>query len=316
MKLDPIIPFEPIQTDQIPLGERWVHQVKWDGVRILSYSDGRETALFNRRKIERTAHFPELMPAESYSIAQSAIFDGEVIALDESGKPSFHQVMKRDGIHLLDRVSELRQSVPIFYMIFDLLYVNGEWIIDQPFQQRYEHLSEVVRENQTVKRVRYQRDGQALFDAIVKQDLEGIVSKDLTSTYAIHQKGSAWKKVKNYKDIIAVVGGVTYRETVVNALILGLYNQKDQFVCIGYAGTGKLTRQDWQTLTDHIGPFRRSRCPFSEKPKRSSQAVWLVPRLTVKIQYLGLTTDNLLRQPSIQAFVIRPSQECRLEELI
>ncbi|MFC6546706.1 DNA ligase, partial [Cohnella cellulosilytica] len=110
--MKPIIPFEPIRSDSVPSGKQWIYQVKWDGVRILPYFDGAQIRLFNRHLNERTMQFPELTD-RSYFEASSIILDGEVIALAADGKPSFHEVMRRDGVRRADRVAMARHEVPI-----------------------------------------------------------------------------------------------------------------------------------------------------------------------------------------------------------
>ncbi|CAM3142294.1 RNA ligase family protein [Sporolactobacillus spathodeae] len=314
MILDPLIPFEPVAAVAIPDDKEWVHQVKWDGVRLLAYYDGETTALYNRRKRLRTAQYPELADATAYCGARSAIFDGEVIALDETGKPSFHQVMRRDSLRRLERLPSLRNALPVVYMVFDLLYANGRWITGKSLQDRSEQLDKLLYETENVRRVPWQTDGEGLFNAVCSQNLEGIVSKNLHSVYQVGGKAPVWRKIKHYKDVIAVVGGITYREQTVNALLLGLYNEQRQLIYIGHAGSGRLTAKDWQELTKTISVLKQSVCPFSNTPPRASETQWLLPRLTVKIQYLNRTMDGLLRQPVIQAFVIEDPSRCRLKE--
>ena len=123
MDLKPIIPFEPVTTDDFPQGKQWIAQVKWDGVRILAYRNRNEIKLFNRKKNERTFHYPELQHLDQSLRAKSAILDGEVIALKD-GKPSFYEVMKRDGLRNIDRVLTVQKQVPVTYMVFDLLYLD------------------------------------------------------------------------------------------------------------------------------------------------------------------------------------------------
>jgi bifunctional non-homologous end joining protein LigD len=116
INLEPIFAMEPVSSDSIPKGEEWIAQVKWDGVRILTYSDNHEVRLFNRKKNERTLHFPEITTISQYCSSTSVILDGEVIALGEDGRPSFQQVMRRDGLRKLDRIKMVVESVPIIYL--------------------------------------------------------------------------------------------------------------------------------------------------------------------------------------------------------
>jgi bifunctional non-homologous end joining protein LigD len=138
---------EPVSSDTFPTEEGWIAQVKWDGVRILTYSDDQEVRLFNRRKNERTFHFPEIIPIHEYCSSTSVILDGEVISLGEDGRPSFQQVMRRDGLRNLERIKMAAESVPIIYMIFDVLYLDGEWIHTKPFHERNRILGDIITPN-------------------------------------------------------------------------------------------------------------------------------------------------------------------------
>lgn len=310
--LEPLVPFEPVRTDRIIEGEPWVAQVKWDGVRVLTYYDGNEVRLYNRKKNERTLHYPELTDLASYCKAGSVILDGEVIALDANGKPSFHEVMRRDGIRRMERVDYMRKAVPITYMIFDVIYCDGEWVYDRKLRERMDILSTIILPGDRVQLVTSHPQGKDLFKAVQRQRLEGIVVKDLNSKYLINGKDSRWQKIKNYKDLIAVIGGVTLRDGVVNAVLLGLYDEKGRLWYIGHAGTGKFKREEWRNLTDRVKPLIVAQRPFVNKPERIKGAVWVKPELTVKVQFINWTEGHTLRQPSIQAFVDVPPEECVL----
>lgn len=309
MELVPIIPFEPITALHIPRGKQWIAQVKWDGVRILTYFDGRQVRLFNRKLNERTMQFPEFAEINRYLIASSAILDGEIIAL-HNGKPSFHEVMKRDGIRKPENVAKARKVTPVTYMLFDVVYYNGVWVKDQSLQKRQEILLNIITPQENLQLVENFADGESLFTAIKANGMEGIVCKDLNSTYAINGKDGRWQKIKNYRDLIAVVGGVTLRGGVVNALLLGLYDHKGRLWYIGHAGTSKLTQADWRNLTEQVKPLIINERPFVNKPERAKDTIWLKPKITVKIKFAEWTPDGVLRQPSIQAFVDIPPEEC------
>jgi bifunctional non-homologous end joining protein LigD len=312
MILQPITPFEPILTEDIPKGENWIGQIKWDGVRILTYFDGQEVKLYNRKKNERTLHYPELQDLCAYCRADSVILDGEMIALGNDGKPSFHEIMRRDGLRRLDRLNQVRNNVNVTYMVFDCLFYNNEWKHKWALKDRLELLQHIILPNESVQLVTSvpSQNIHHLYEVIRQENMEGIVIKDLNSTYAIGEKSDRWQKKKNYKDLIAVVGGVTYRGDVVNALLLGLYDKLGQLWYIGHAGTGKLKASDWRLLTEAIKPLITEKRPFINQPERLKTAVWLTPKLTVKIQYIEWTKGHSLRQPVIQAFVNVPPEEC------
>lgn len=306
--MKPIIPFEPIATDLIPDGFEWVGQIKWDGVRVLTYFNGSRLRLFNRRLNERTYHYPELVHVHNYCSANSVILDGEIIALKE-GKPSFSQVMKRDGITNLSKVKSISKTVPIIYMVFDVLYYNEEWITSAPLSTRQSLLEKIISPKDYVQVVDNFQDSKTLFEVVRQNSMEGIIIKDINSTYLINGKDSRWRKKKFYQDIIAVVGGVTYRGSLVNSMLLGLYDHKGKLWYIGHVGTGKLTQEDWRNLTKAVKLILAPTNPFENSPPRIKEAVWLKPVLKVKVKFSEWTKGQILRHPSIEAFVDLPSQK-------
>jgi len=308
--IKPIVPFEPVSAETVPQGPEWVAQIKWDGVRLLAYYDGQEVRLFNRRRHERTGNYPELLDAGIYGRASSFVLDGEVIALGPDGKPSFHQVMRRDGLRRLDKVTLAAREVPITYMVFDIVYLNGEWLTKQPLSYRLEKLQEIVRPGPHIQPVTSYDDGDALYQATKQHGLEGIVVKKKDSPYLPGEKRDFWRKVKHYRDLIAVVGGFTLNNGIANALLLGLYDEDGRLLYIGHSGTGRLSQQDWRDVTASLKSLVRSTSPFGNKVEREKEAIWVEPCLTVKVKFAEWTPAGYLRQPSIQAFVQIPPEEC------
>jgi bifunctional non-homologous end joining protein LigD len=313
MQLTPIVPFEPVLTDSIPDGDNWIAQIKWDGVRMLTYFDGKEVKLYNRKRNERTLHYPELCDIGSYCQAHSIILDGEIIALGLDGKPSFHEVMRRDGIRRMEKVKDVLRRVPITYMIFDVVFCNGQWLDKRPLQERIEILSNTIIPNDSIQLVSIHHDAGTLFDVMQQQNMEGIVVKDLNSQYFINTKNAHWKKRKFYKDINAVVGGVTLSGGIVNAVLLGLYDDGGQLTYIGHSGTGRLTKEEWREFTEAIRPLVTAQRPFKNHHARFKDAVWLMPEITVKIQFMEWTSNQTMRQPSIQSFVQVQPKTCVFE---
>ncbi|MDG0794090.1 DNA ligase [Cohnella ginsengisoli] len=311
--MEPIYPFEPVISETIPTESHWRYEIKWDGTRIVTYHDQGATTLFNRKLNERTRHYPELLDVSSYCSASSVILDGEVIALAQDGKPSFHEVMRRDLIQKLDRVEEMQRVVPVTYMVFDILYCNGEWVNRRPLADRLELLHGIVTPNERVQLVPG-HEGEQLFEVIRQQDMEGIVCKDLRSAYAIGGKDARWRKVKNYGDIMAVIGGFTLNDGIVNAVLLGQYDQAGKLWYIGHTGTGKLTKAEWRDLTQTLAPMAAPGSPFANRPDRYKDAHWVTPKLTAKVQYSEWRwrEGRALRQPSIQAFVNAAPEQCKL----
>jgi bifunctional non-homologous end joining protein LigD len=313
INLEPIFAMEPVSSATIPSGEDWIAQIKWDGVRILTYADDQEVRLYNRKKNERTLHYPEVTNISEYCTSRSVILDGEVISLGGNGKPSFHDVMKRDGLRKFERLKMVTETVPIIYMIFDVIYLNGEWINNKPFHERNEILAEIITPNEHIQLVPSITEADALFNAIKEQGMEGIVLKRAGSPYAIGKKRDDWLKVKNYRDIIAVIGGFTLGNNAVNSILLGLYDFEGKLHYVGHTGTGKMTVSDWKDLTKELKEIVAEQHPFKMKPQRHADAIWVRPEKTVKIKFAEWTEGGSMRQPSIEGFIEVPPQECLLE---
>lgn len=314
MKLTPVIPFEPVRTEQFPSGHPWIAQVKWDGVRMLTYYDGEEVRLVNRKRNDRTIQYPELGQADVYSSASSFILDGELIAFAD-GKPSFHEIMRRDSLRSERSIRQGLRSVPVTYMVFDLLYLNGEWITHLPLSERQERLNQIIKPQPLVQLVQNFPDGNALFEATKAQQLEGVVVKDLTSTYALGGKDNRWQKRKKNGDLYAVIGGVTLRDNIVNSLLVGLYREDGVLSYIGHAGTGRFTAKEWRDLTERIQPLLTREMPFDHLPGRYQGALWIRPEIVVRITYLEWTPGGTMRHPTIESFAphIQP-KDCTLSQ--
>ncbi|WP_068615151.1 ATP-dependent DNA ligase [Paenibacillus tuaregi] len=310
MNLKPIIPFEPVTTDRLPEGEDWTAQIKWDGVRMLTYYDGHEVQLVNRKLNERTLQYPELTSIGEYCGADSVILDGEIIALDQ-GKPSFHEVMRRDGSRKAENIRRVQQEVPVTYMLFDILYYNGSWVTSLPLRERQELLRQTVKPTDRVQITADFPSPGVLYEVMSQHGMEGVIVKDLNSTYAPDGKDKRWMKKKVIQDLVAVIGGYTLRGGIVNALMLGLYDQEGRLWYIGHAGTGKLTVQDWRDITETLKPLTQTVLPFAALPSRSKESYWVSPQLTVKVNFLEWTPGGTLRQPSIQALVSADPKMCR-----
>ncbi|SET98677.1 DNA ligase [Paenibacillus sp. NFR01] len=312
MKLKPLVPFEPVLATGLPAGDPWIAQLKWDGVRMLSYFDGSEAALVNRRGNPRTLQYPELAKPASYCRAQSCILDGEIIAL-ESGKPSFHEIMRRDSLKIESAIRATAPRIPVLYMVFDILYCDGVWLLDQPLSVRQQMLGEHLLPHPHVQNVPSYTNPAELFAAAQKAGLEGIVCKDTGSTYTPGGKDKRWQKRKNILDVTAVAGGVTFRDGIVNALLFGLYDGAGRLHYIGHAGAGKLTVQDWRALTEEARRLAIGQMPFVNTPERSKDALWIAPELVFKLHFLEWNPSGTLRQPVIQAQVNQSPKQCLLE---
>lgn len=311
MNLEPIVPFEPIRSGVIPQGKEWIAQVKWDGVRMLVYYTDGEARLINRQGRDRTLQYPEFTKVPGYCKAKSVILDGEMIALAD-GKPSFHEIMRRDSLRQEREIRFATGRIAPIYMVFDVLYYNGIWMNDKTLAERQHLLGQIIIPSERVQGVPSLPEGESLLAVMKDRGWEGIVCKRLDSTYAIGGKDARWQKIKLTHDLYAAVGGVTYRDGMVNAVLLGLYDEDGKFLYIGHAGSGKWKVQDWRDLTEHIQPLIIPTRPFHNIPERIKGAVWIQPALALKVQFLEWTPGGTMRQPIIQGWVNVPLEACHV----
>jgi len=305
LKLDPVIPFEPVPADRIPAGPGWTAQIKWDGVRVLACLDGRGFRLYNRKGRERTLQYPELHDPSSWCSASSFLVDGEMIAFDRS-KPSFHEIMKRDGLRRPERVREAARRIPVVYMAFDVLFCDGRWVTDRPLAERQELLASMLKPHPSVRLVGNEPDARALLAVMEAHGMEGIVCKRLDSAYAIGGKDGRWRKLKVSRELTAVAGGIASGEGGTGSLLLGLFDPEGRLVYIGRAGPGRIALAEWRRLLREAAALAVPASPFPGAELRRGRetgrgVTWLRPELTVRVRFQEWTPYGTMRQPVILA---------------
>ncbi|MDR7319687.1 bifunctional non-homologous end joining protein LigD [Brevibacillus nitrificans] len=222
--------------------------------------------------------------------------------------------MKRDRIRKKQSIPLAVNRTPVTYMFFDVLFHNGSWVTDKPLRERQEILEQIITPLPNVQVVQNFHDAHGLYEVMKQHQMEGIVCKDLSSPYLVKGKDKRWQKKKIFHDLLAVVGGVTLRDGIANAVLLGLYDESGNFIYIGHAGGGKLTNQDWRALTQTIQPLMTTSRPFHNQPERVKDAIWVKPQLIMKIQFMEWTAGFTMRHPSIQAIVDGALADCTFSQ--
>lgn len=299
--------------NSVPSDPNCVYQVKWDGVRMLAHIGRDKVMLHNRKLNHRTGHYPELARLAEL-IQKDAILDGEIVALRE-GKPSFPLVLKRDliggGGRMPDaaKVRSAMQKVPIYYMVFDILYLNGEDITGLPLSKRYEILGNLLPEDDTIHLVENFTDGEELFAVLSAQKMEGILAKDQRSPYLPGKKHVTWQKIKVRQRQLVVIGGYTVKEGQMNALLAGAYHE-GQLVYLGRVATG-LRNQDIACLSPVLKAAVRQTSPFVNASPGKDK-IWVDPKLVALIEFQEWTQDLRMRQPVIKGFTQEHPDDCVL----
>ena len=268
----------------------WLFEVKWDGYRALAIIKPGKVELLSRNLKSFNKPFAPIVAELKKHLKHRVILDGEVVALDSSGRSSFQ---------LLQNYEREKEGF-LHYYVFDLLYLDGHDLRNQPLIERKELLEQLLAplKNTTIHYSDHIEDkGIGFFKEAKKLGLEGIMAKDAQSTYEMKRSGS-WLKIKAQHRQEVVIGGFTLprgsREEL-GALLVGVYEEKT-FRFVGHVGTGF----DEKTLLMLAGCLEKivaKECPFAEKPKTNSPATFVKPRLVCEVSFTEWTKEGSLRHP-------------------
>jgi bifunctional non-homologous end joining protein LigD len=311
MKLfTPFKPMELKKVKELPLdNEKYIYQIKWDGIRGLVHSDGQEVRVFNRNLADKTLQYPELQELLKWN--KKIILDGEIIVLNE-GLPSFTQVIRRDFASSKTKIASLRKVMPIVYCVFDILFYEDRSLINLPLLERLKYL-EVLREENLpfIYFTEIFNTGKDLFEQTKEKKMEGIVAKEVLSPYEIGYKSGKWLKIKHRRLQNCVVCGYTTKELRPSALVLGAYNAQEELIYVGRAASG-LTGQELALLKEGAKPLISKKPHILNPPQDNLTYIWLVPKLTVLVEFSEWTEDLKLRIPVIKGFTNISPEKCRI----
>jgi bifunctional non-homologous end joining protein LigD len=293
---------EPMLARTGPLprdDDRWAYEIKWDGVRAIAYAAGGRLRLASRNGRDITPRYPELRELGRALAGREAVLDGEVVAFDADGRPSFQRLQGRMHLTSEHIVRRLAQSEPVAYMIFDLLWLDGHSLMDLPYTERREKLLELGLQGPTWQTpAHHVGDGAAMLGATRAQGLEGIIAKRLDSPYSPGRRSSAWVKVKNVRRTDVVIGGWLPGEGKrggrLGALVVGYY-QDGELRYAGRVGTG-FDEAELNRLGGLLEPLARETSPFEgRQPPRETR--FAAPRLVAAVDYGEWTQARTLRHP-------------------
>jgi bifunctional non-homologous end joining protein LigD len=304
----------------------WVFEIKWDGYRAIAFIEGGRARLVSRSQNDLTAQFPELGRLPQFLKAERAVLDGEIVALDDEGRPSFSLMQQRTGFQPGKRRLARREGVPVVYYAFDLLYLDGFDLRRVGLEQRKQLLQDrIVAGVDDVIHFsdHYAEKGLALFEAAKQRGLEGIVAKKRNSRYE-EQRTSDWLKIKITQRQECVIGGYTDPEgsrEYFGALVLGLYDKQARLVHVGQVGTGF----DHKTLKEmfaRMRPLATKENPFYGEIGGLRRVHFVRPELVAEIKFGEWTHETAeggmkLRAPVFMGLrADKSAEECRLEEAV
>jgi bifunctional non-homologous end joining protein LigD len=284
----------------VPGGPEWVHEVKWDGIRVLAEVYAGGARLTSRNENDVSLAYPELQGLGG--VGHDLLLDGEVVALQD-GVPRFSALAERMHVRNARRAEQLSLTNPVTLVVFDLLRLDGEDLAGRPLSERRRALEGLGLEGPRWQVPAVFEDGEMLLRLTGEQGLEGIVSKKLSSTYHFGRRTADWLKFPHRLVVSYVVGGwrlETDRTSRLGALLVGTPTPAG-LSFRGRIGSG-LAGRTGQRLLELLEPLGSDSSPFCDEVPRVDAAgtSWLRPELVVDIASLGLTPGGRLRQPSYQ----------------
>jgi bifunctional non-homologous end joining protein LigD len=278
----------------------WAYEIKWDGVRALVYSEPGRIRFESRNGNDISNSYPELKALNRALSSHRAIIDGEIVAFDEHGRPSFSRLQSR--MHVGSETAARRRSkeVPVVFVAFDLLWLDGHPLLDVPYAERRERLRELGLEGPSWRTPDHVvGNGAAVLEASLRNGLEGVVAKKLDSPYEPGRRSPCWLKIKNVRREDVVVGGwlpgTGKRDERIGALLVGV-ERDGELRYAGRVGTG-FTESELDRLAKLLE--RREESPFADgdtKPPRNS--IFVQPTRVAEVEFTEWTSDGMLRHPS------------------
>ncbi|MFF3867439.1 non-homologous end-joining DNA ligase [Micromonospora sp. NPDC001898] len=296
----PGAPLKPMlaMTGPLPAGADWAYEFKWDGVRALADITAGRQHLYARSGVEITAAYPELITLGEQ--VDDALLDGEVVLLNQAGQPSFTALAERMHVRDAAKAARLAATVPVTYMIFDLLRLGGADLTGRPWRQRRELLDGLGLGAARWAVPPTFTDGPATYEAAGEHGLEGVMAKRAGSAYRPGVRSPDWVKVKLEVTGDFVVGGWRPGARRIGGLLIGVPGPDGRLVYRGRVGGGIGAAMERELLRE-LEPLRSGESPFSgDVPREDARAaIWVRPTVVVEVKYGQRTPDGRLRFPRV-----------------
>lgn len=292
----------------------WIFEIKWDGFRAIAYVK-EPFSLRSRNGKELKQNFPEL--AQITGLAKDIVVDGEIVVM-QAGVPDFQALLKRGQAVSVGEINRQSQRAPAIYIVFDILEKDGKPLDKVPLMERKAILKDSLKEGTNVILCDYiEEKGEAYFNLILEKGLEGVVAKKKDSCYEEGMRTGSWLKIKKLKTCDCVIFGYTMggnvRAETFGALLLGLYDEKQQPVYVGKVGTG-FTEEMLCILMDKFEKVTTDEAPF--KPESGDVVTWLKPQLVCEVAYQVVTNDGRLRMARFKRLRDdKPPEQCTIDQL-
>ena len=302
---------EPMQAElrDGPFSDpRWVFEPKLDGMRTLALLRDGRVELHSRRGLDATARYPGVAAAVGRQPTHTLVLDGEVVALDEQGVPSFERLQERMHLSGVEAIARAETTNPVVYYVFDLLYLDGLDLRAVPLEDRRELLARVLLPTPRLRLLdQFEADGEAAYAGVIALGLEGLVAKRRDSTYEAGKRSRAWLKIKARQTDEFVVGGYAAgegaRAKTFGSLLVGQYDQTGRLVYASHVGSG-FDDRTLASLRARLDLLATAAMPFAEPPPKDGRFTsahgaprWVRPELVVEVQFAQRTRDGGLRAP-------------------
>jgi bifunctional non-homologous end joining protein LigD len=290
---------------EVPRGEGWVFEPKYDGIRVLGFASNNDVALVSRNGLDKTRQFPEIaaaLRALHKRAKRPFVVDGEIVATRRGVPTRFQKLQSR--MHVTDRgaIESHRNESPAALMVFDLLVDGKQALVAEPWRVRRKHLAALLRPPGRSSALRLSDvadDGDAMLRKARRHAWEGIIAKRRDATYDAGKRSRAWLKLKIERRQEFVIGGWTEPRKSrqhIGALLLGYYDAGGAFVYAGHIGTG-FTQQSLVDTYRRLVRIERKRSPFAVTPRTNEPAHWVRPAIVAEVKFNEWTADGKLRQP-------------------
>ncbi|MGH8893191.1 MAG: non-homologous end-joining DNA ligase [Actinomycetes bacterium] len=282
--------------------DSWAFEMKWDGVRSVVYVDGGEVRVLTRNDREVADTYPELRGLAEPLDGRPVVLDGEIVALDEAGRPSFGELQAR--MHVQRPGAPLLERVPVSYLVFDVLHLEGESRLSWTYDDRRSLLESVGLDGpRWATPPAFEGDGASAVEVSRRQGLEGVMAKRRASTYHPGRRSRDWLKVKHVRMQEVVVGGWSpgegNRTGRIGSLLLGVNDEDGRLVYAGHVGTG-FSVPVLEDLGTRLGRLQQSSPPFADEVPRphAKDARWVRPELVGEVAFSEWTRDGRMRHPT------------------
>jgi bifunctional non-homologous end joining protein LigD len=282
-------------------GPDWFFEPKLDGYRTIGFIKDGTAKLLSRRGIDVTGQYiPLAEDLKKYSGSEMVI-DGEIIALDTSGKVCFQCLQNYLETFREARSSRQPVTVPLIYYVFDILYLDGYDLTRVPLLERKLVLENRLKITEGIRLVeRFSGDGKLIYQAAIENGLEGVIAKRQESLYEPGRRSRNWIKLKGTLRDEFIIGGYSKgmgsRAGTFGALLLGQYDSKGDLVYAGHVGTG-FDETLLNKLLQRLKPLITDNLPFSSEPPLNTPTTWVRPELIAEVKYSQRTREGILRAP-------------------